>query len=76
MKTDAECKALAHRMADVLIDGNCSPVDAVRVTSGFMVALIMALANSKEDAFDGWAELTEDARRTISTKFDEQRLGN
>lgn len=71
MKTEAECRELAHELADVFKRARCAPVDVIRVTAGFMISCVMAHAASREDALDGCDALIADMRRTILKQYDD-----
>jgi len=67
----SQCLTLAHEIADLLQEAGCDTTDAIKIASRFVIAAIMGQADTRETALDGWAALTDDARRMIVMHFDE-----
>jgi hypothetical protein len=68
--TEVEQKKIGRGIIEFLEEQGASPVDMVSIYMGVLISLLMAVSDTKEEAFDGWAALTVDARNAISLQFD------
>lgn len=75
MKSTQECEALGLEVRELLRSRDCTPVDTVKIAFGYMIAFIVAHAETRDQAYDMWATMTKDARKAIAARLDATESG-